>query len=64
MHFCQASKDLLVALSRDLLSGEGDINRHLGYLGYKVTYTQTALDEFDFAVQKLAIDLRDGVRLT
>ncbi|XP_052220933.1 abnormal spindle-like microcephaly-associated protein homolog [Dreissena polymorpha] len=60
----KASKDLLLQISRDFLSGEGDITRHLGYLGYKVTYTQTALDEFDFAVKKLAVDLRDGVRLT
>ncbi|WAQ95520.1 ASPM-like protein [Mya arenaria] len=60
----KASRDLLLQMSRDFLSGEGDINRHLGYLGYKVMYTQTALDEFDFAVKKLAIDLRDGVRLT
>ena len=60
----QASKDLLHQFSRDYLSGEGDITRHLGYLGYKVTYTQTALDEFDFAVSKLSTDLRDGLRLT
>ena len=60
----QSSKDLLLQFSRDFLSGEGDITRHLGYLGYKTTYTQTALDEFDFAVKNLATDLRDGVRLT
>lgn len=60
----KASKDLLLQFSRDYLSGEGDITRHLGYLGYKVTYTQTPLDEFDFAVEKLAVDLRDGLRLT
>ncbi|KAL4219252.1 hypothetical protein ACF0H5_021834 [Mactra antiquata] len=59
----KASKDLLLQFSRDFLSGEGDITKHLGYLDYKVTYSQTALDEFDYAVQKLAIDLRDGVRL-
>lgn len=59
----QASKDFLLQFSRDYLAGEGDITRHLSYLGYKVTYTQTALDEFDFAVTKLAVDLRDGLRL-
>ena len=54
---------MLLLFSRDFLSGEGDITRHLGYLGYKVTYSQTALDEFDFAVKSLGTDLRDGLRL-
>ncbi|KAL3871776.1 hypothetical protein ACJMK2_039754 [Sinanodonta woodiana] len=60
----KSSKDLLITFSRDYLGGEGDITRHLGYLGCIVTYTQTHLDEFDFAVVKLATDLRDGIRLT
>ncbi|KAK3591436.1 hypothetical protein CHS0354_033435 [Potamilus streckersoni] len=60
----KSSKDLLITFSRDYLSGEGDITRHLGYLGCTITYTQTHLDEFDFAVVKLATDLRDGIRLT
>ncbi|XP_053380194.1 abnormal spindle-like microcephaly-associated protein homolog [Mercenaria mercenaria] len=59
----KTSKDMLLQFSRDYLSGEGDITRHLGYLGYRVTYSQTALDEFDFAVKSLGTDLRDGLRL-
>ncbi|XP_050415465.2 abnormal spindle-like microcephaly-associated protein homolog [Patella vulgata] len=60
----KASKNFLVQFSRDFLSGEGDITRHLAYLGYVVNHTQTALDEFDYAVTALGVDLRDGLRLT
>ncbi|XP_053718819.1 abnormal spindle-like microcephaly-associated protein isoform X2 [Synchiropus splendidus] len=59
----KSSKDLLLAFSRDFLSGEGILPRHLGYLGLPVCHVQTPLDEFDFAVTNLAVDLRCGVRL-
>ena len=59
----QMSKDMLTAFSRDFLAGEGDIIKHLGYLGYKVTHQQTPLDEFDFAVTNIAVDLKCGIRL-
>ncbi|XP_067996995.1 abnormal spindle-like microcephaly-associated protein [Melanerpes formicivorus] len=59
----KASKDLLLAFSRDFLSGEGDLSRHLGYLGLPVSHVQTPLDEFDFAVTNLAVDLQCGIRL-
>nr|DBA18168.1 TPA: hypothetical protein GDO54_016450 [Pyxicephalus adspersus] len=59
----KTSKDLLLAFSRDFLSGEGDLSRHLGYLGLPVSHAQTPLDEFDFAVTNLAVDLQCGVRL-
>ncbi|XP_041377587.1 abnormal spindle-like microcephaly-associated protein homolog [Gigantopelta aegis] len=59
----KASRDLLVCFSRDYLSGEGDVTRHLSYLGYTVSHVQTALDEFDYSVTKLGVDLRDGFRL-
>ena len=36
----QSSRNLLLELSRQLLSGEGDVTRHLGYIGYSVTYQQ------------------------
>ena len=57
------SKDVLAALSRDFLSGEGDFIKHMSYLGYDVKHKQTALDEFDFAVTNIASDLKCGVRL-
>uniref|UniRef100_A0A8C6S2L6 Abnormal spindle microtubule assembly n=1 Tax=Nannospalax galili TaxID=1026970 RepID=A0A8C6S2L6_NANGA len=59
----KASKDLLLAFSRDFLSGEGDLSRHLSVLGLPVSHVQTPLDEFDFAVTNLAVDLQCGVRL-
>ncbi|XP_064003211.1 LOW QUALITY PROTEIN: abnormal spindle-like microcephaly-associated protein [Pogoniulus pusillus] len=59
----KTSKDLLLAFSRDFLSGEGDLSRHLGYLGLPVSHVQTPLDEFDFAVTNLAVDLQCGIRL-
>ena len=59
----QTSRDILISFSRDFLAGEGDITKHLGYMGYMVTHQQKALDEYDYAVETLASDLRDGVRL-
>ncbi|NXF04908.1 ASPM protein, partial [Smithornis capensis] len=59
----KASKDLLLAFSRDFLSGEGDLSRHLGFLGLPVCHVQTPLHEFDFAVTNLAVDLQCGIRL-
>ncbi|XP_029474259.1 LOW QUALITY PROTEIN: abnormal spindle-like microcephaly-associated protein [Rhinatrema bivittatum] len=59
----KTSKDILLAFSRDFLSGEGDLSRHLSFLGLPVSHVQTPLDEFDFAVTNLAIDLQCGVRL-
>ncbi|XP_069581276.1 abnormal spindle-like microcephaly-associated protein [Brachyistius frenatus] len=59
----KATKDLLLAFSRDFLSGEGILPRHLGYLGLPVSHVQTPLDEFNFAVKNLAVDLKCGIRL-
>lgn len=59
----KTSKELLLAFSRDFLSGEGDLSRHLSLLGLPVSHVQTPLDEFDFAVTNLAVDLQCGVRL-
>ncbi|NXD22331.1 ASPM protein, partial [Spelaeornis formosus] len=59
----KASKDLLLAFSRDFLSGEGNLSRHLSFLGLPVSHVQTPLDEFDFAVTNLAVDLQCGIRL-
>ncbi|XP_065698750.2 abnormal spindle-like microcephaly-associated protein isoform X2 [Patagioenas fasciata] len=59
----KTSRDLLLAFSRDFLSGEGDLSRHLGFLGLPVSHIQTPLDEFDFAVTNLAVDLQCGIRL-
>ncbi|XP_054837436.1 abnormal spindle-like microcephaly-associated protein [Eublepharis macularius] len=59
----KSSREILLAFSRDFLSGEGDLSRHLGFLGLPVNHAQTPLDEFDFAVVNLATDLQCGIRL-
>ncbi|KAM6217298.1 abnormal spindle-like microcephaly-associated protein [Rhynchocyon petersi] len=59
----KASREILLAFSRDFLSGEGDLSRHLNFLGLPVSHVQTPFDEFDFAVTNLAVDLQCGVRL-
>lgn len=60
----QESKALLAFLSRDVLHGEGDVVKHLSHLGYRVSYEQTKLNEYDYTVSNLAVDLCDGVRIT
>ena len=58
------SETALVLFAKEFLSGEGNIVRHLLHAcKYRVFHTQKPLDEYDFTVENLAIDLRDGVRL-
>lgn len=45
------------------MRGEGDILRHLKLLGCEFLHEQSFLEEFDYRVKNLAIDLRDGIRL-
>ncbi|GFY64101.1 abnormal spindle-like microcephaly-associated protein homolog [Trichonephila inaurata madagascariensis] len=66
--FCKSAKyknsrSLLLTFSREYLSGEGDITKHLRYLGCIVQHEQTPLEEFDYAVRNIAVDLRCGLRL-
>ncbi|GMH66940.1 hypothetical protein TL16_g04548 [Triparma laevis f. inornata] len=59
----KSTKELLNVLCRDFLSGEGNVVKHLAQMGLKITYEQKFIDEYDFSVSNLAVDLRDGVRL-
>eukprot|EP01034_Spumella_vulgaris_P023201 gene23201-29397_t len=59
----KSSKDVLLSFCRCFLRGEGDFMRHLALIHYSVSFTQNFVDEFEFAVTNLAVDLRDGVRL-
>ena len=59
----KSSATMVTGFAKKFLSGEGDILRHLSLLGYTLTYKQTLLDEFDYKVDNLASDLRDGIRL-
>ncbi|KAI7821532.1 hypothetical protein BC939DRAFT_204649 [Gamsiella multidivaricata] len=59
----KSCRTLLLKISNSYLLGEGDIIRHLLFMGFSVLHTQAPLDEFKFKVENLAVDLRDGVRL-
>ncbi|KAF9169615.1 hypothetical protein BGX20_010075 [Mortierella sp. AD010] len=59
----KSCRTILLTISKNYLLGEGDIIRHLLFMGYSVLHTQVPLDEFDYTVKNLAVDLRDGVRL-
>ena len=59
----KTSRDVLITFSKDYLSGEGDVTKHLAYMGYTVNHKQTKLDEFDYAVTNIKTDLRCGLRL-
>lgn len=50
-------------LTTDVMHGEGDLLAHLVTVGYKVSYQQCPLVEYDFRLTNLFPDLRDGVRL-
>ncbi|KAL8461394.1 hypothetical protein ACS0TY_032750 [Phlomoides rotata] len=50
-------------LPSDVMHGEGNLLAHLLIVGYKVTYQQNPLIEYDFKVTDLFEDLRDGIRL-
>ncbi|XP_014235635.1 abnormal spindle-like microcephaly-associated protein homolog [Trichogramma pretiosum] len=57
------SRSVILTFSRELLSGIGDVTKVLRNYSYVVSYQQSYLDEFDYAVKDLCLDLRDGVRL-
>jgi abnormal spindle-like microcephaly-associated protein len=60
----KSSAEILHALGRLLLPSTGDITKTLSHLGCHVTYKQHELQEYDYTIDNIAVDLRDGVRLT
>ncbi|KPJ08230.1 Protein abnormal spindle [Papilio machaon] len=61
---CKDSREILIRFTRELIAGIGDITKHLRPLGYVVCHKQSYLDEYKYAVHNIAVDIRDGVRLT
>lgn len=61
---CKESREIIIRFTRELISGIGDITKHLRPLGYVVSHKQSYLDEYKYAVHNIALDIRDGVRLT
>ena len=60
----RSSKTMLSTFCMEFLSGQGNFTRYLSNIKYEVFFEQTFVDEFDYTVKALQVDLRDGVRLT
>lgn len=60
----KSSASVLQALGSLLLPSHGDLSRPLTHLEYLLFHVQYPLEEYKYTVENLAIDLRDGVRLT
>jgi len=61
----KSSSGMLVVFAKEFLAGEGNVLRHLQHsCDYTVSHKQSKLDEYDFSVTNLSVDLRDGIRLT
>jgi hypothetical protein len=63
----KTSKELIIQFCQLCLKGEGDIVKHLGTLGYKLSFEQKPIDEYDFHIpssDSLFQSLKDGVRFT
>ena len=54
---------MLLDFSKNFLSGEGDLTKHLKYMGFQAVAEQKKIEEYQFGVRNLAVDLRDGIRL-
>ncbi|KAK3240251.1 hypothetical protein CYMTET_49902, partial [Cymbomonas tetramitiformis] len=59
----KSSSAVAYALLHDSMHGEGDLLRHVGFMGYKLTEAQGRELEYDYSVTSLALDMRDGARL-
>ncbi|KAF9889900.1 hypothetical protein FE257_006772 [Aspergillus nanangensis] len=60
----KSSAAVLKGLARFLLPSCGDIIKALAHLDCQLVYEQHPLHEYTFSLSNLAVDLRDGVRLT
>ena len=60
----KSSAAVAQALGRLLLPTNGDINKPLSHVDCRLSYKQRELQEYEYQIGNLAVDLRDGVRLT
>ncbi|KAF2272436.1 uncharacterized protein EI97DRAFT_426355 [Westerdykella ornata] len=60
----KTSEQVLHALGAMLLPSVGDITRPLGHFNYRVEHAQYPLEEYNYHIENIAIDLRDGVMVT
>jgi abnormal spindle-like microcephaly-associated protein len=60
----KSSLAVLQALTRFLLPSCGDVGKAVAQIDCQLTYEQHPLKEYEYEISNLAVDLRDGVRLT
>ncbi|UPR03307.1 hypothetical protein HOP50_12g66360 [Chloropicon primus] len=60
----KSSQSMVQSVIGESLHGEGNVLRHLKFHGYALSYEQAPLLEYNFKINNLAVDLRDGVRLS
>lgn len=60
----KSSAEVLQALARVLLPSGGDIAKPLCHLGCQLSFQQHPLQEYNYHIDNIAVDFRDGVRLT
>ncbi|KAK1280431.1 hypothetical protein QJS04_geneDACA018210 [Acorus gramineus] len=59
----KSSRQVICEFLSEVMHGEGDLLSHLAIVGYKVTYQQLPLAEYNFRITSLFEDLQDGLRL-
>ncbi|KAK6331605.1 hypothetical protein TWF718_002154 [Orbilia javanica] len=59
----KSSEELLVALGKMILPSLGNLARGVKGCGYLLKFEQKAEEEYEYAIENLKVDLRDGVRL-
>ncbi|MCJ1437338.1 hypothetical protein MMC27_006725 [Xylographa pallens] len=59
----KSSSAVLKELTCLLVPNGGDLSRTLAHLDYHLTHIQYPLWEYDYTIENLAVDLRDGIRL-
>ncbi|KAJ5278766.1 hypothetical protein N7478_004138 [Penicillium angulare] len=60
----KSSAGVLQALLRVLVPSYGDLTKPLAHFGCRLSYKQHQLQEYKYQIENIAVDLRDGVRLT
>jgi abnormal spindle-like microcephaly-associated protein len=60
----KSSEAVVKALGTILIPSYGDLMRPLRHMKYDVVTEQNPMEEFDYHVDNIATDLRDGIRLT
>ncbi|KAI9931643.1 hypothetical protein MW887_010220 [Aspergillus wentii] len=60
----KSSAGVIQNLARLLLPAPGDIIKSLYHVDCQLSYKQHELQEYEYQISNLAVDLRDGVRLT